>query len=62
LETLPSWENLLLGIFALILVFWMKPGIKAAMIKSQQAPKDWMGALIPLGLVVLFVMFLIMMV
>ena len=62
MEPLSTWENLLLGALALLVIFWMKPGIKAAMEKSKTAKADWPGLLIPLVLVVLFVMFLIAMV
>jgi hypothetical protein len=62
MESLSTWENLLLGALALLMIFWMKPGIKAAMEKSKTAKSDWPGLLIPLVLVVLFVLFLIAMV
>jgi hypothetical protein len=61
MESLSTWENLLLGALALLMIFWMKPGIKAAMEKSKTAKSDWPGLLIPLVLVVLFVLFLIAM-
>lgn len=53
------WQQLLLGALALLVVFWFRPGIKAMLERSKEAPKDWRGALIPLGLVVLFVILLI---
>jgi hypothetical protein len=53
------WEQLILGAFALLLIFWFRPGIKATMERSKQAEKDWAGALLPIGLVVLFVVLLI---
>jgi hypothetical protein len=56
------WENLLLGAFALLLIFWMKPGIKAALEKSKTAKADWSGVLIPISLVIIFIIFLIIMV
>lgn len=56
------WENLLLGVMALAVVMWMGPGVKASLQRSKDAPSDWLGALVPLGGVVLFVVFLIMMV
>jgi hypothetical protein len=59
MEPLSTWENLLLGALALLMIFWMKPGIKAAMDKSKAAKSDWPGLLIPLVLVVLFIMALI---
>jgi len=56
------WESILLGVMALGLIFWMGPGIKATLQRSKEAPTDWLGALVPIGGVVLFVIFLIMMV
>ncbi|HIG64894.1 MAG TPA: hypothetical protein EYQ43_04905 [Methyloprofundus sp.] len=56
------WESVLLGVTALGLIFWMGPGIKATLQRSKEAPKDWLGALVPIGCVVLFVIFLIKMV
>jgi len=54
------WEQILLGGAALILLFLFWPGVKIAMEKSRQAEnRDWMGVLVPVGLVVLFVVMLI---
>lgn len=55
-----TWEQLLLGAMAVLLFFWFRPGIKAAMQRSQEAEKDWKGVLLPIGIVVLFVLLLIM--
>jgi len=57
-ETAPTWEILLAGVVAVLLIFWFRPGIKAAIERSRKAEKDWPGLLIPLGLVVLFVILL----
>ncbi len=57
---MPLWQQLLVGAFAILLIFWFRPGIKAAMARSRAAEKDWPAALIPIGLVVLFVVLLIM--
>lgn len=57
---MPFWEQLLLGAGALLLVFLFRPGIKAALERSRAAQhKDWTGALLPIGAVVLFVILLI---
>jgi hypothetical protein len=56
------WEQILLGGLAVLLIFLFRPGIKAALERSRQAEKDWKGALIPIGLVALFVILLIAMV
>ena len=55
------WEQILLGAVAVLIIFWFRPGIKAALKRSEEAEdKDWKGVLIPLALVVLFVVFLLM--
>jgi len=54
------WEQVLLGIGAFIIFFLFWPGVKAAMERSKAVEKpDWASALIPLGLVVLFVILLV---
>ncbi|HIP52742.1 MAG TPA: hypothetical protein EYH03_01845 [Chromatiales bacterium] len=57
---MPLWQQILVGAFAILLIFWFRPGIKAALERSREAEKDWPAALIPIGLVVLFVILLIM--
>ena len=54
-----TWEQILLGAFAVLLIFIFRPGIKAALERSREAEKDWKGALVPIGLVVLCVVLLI---
>ncbi|MGY8814637.1 MAG: hypothetical protein ACKVHQ_07950 [Gammaproteobacteria bacterium] len=57
-----NWEQVLLGIGGLIILFLFWPGAKAAMQRSKEAENpDWQGALLPIGLVILFVIFLIYM-
>ena len=54
------WEQILLGItgFLVLSLFW--PGVTVAMEQSRKAENpDWKGALIPIGMVVLFVILLI---
>lgn len=56
-----GFEQLLLGVAALVLVFLFWPGAKVAMQKSREAENpDWKGALIPVGMVVIFIFILIM--
>lgn len=62
METAAWWEILLGGLVAVLLIFWFRPGIRAAMERSRTAKKEWPAVLIPLGLVVLFVIFLVGMV
>ena len=55
------WEQVLLGIGALLLLLFFWPGAKAAMEETRQAENpDWQGALLPIVIVVLFVIFLFM--
>jgi len=54
------WEQLALGAVALLVIFWFRPGIKAALKQSEQAEKDWKGILLPIAAVILFIFFLIM--
>ena len=57
-----TWEQVLLGIGAVIILFLFWPGAKAALEMSRRAENpDWKGVLIPVALVVLFVILLIMM-
>lgn len=62
MEEMALWEKLLLAGAALALVLLMRPSIKAAFEHSKNAPKDWAGVLLPIGAVVIFVIFLIAMV
>ncbi len=62
MESYSTWEALLAGLFGLILIFWMKPGIKATLEQSHNAKSDWVGLLVPIGFVIIFIIFLIAMV
>jgi hypothetical protein len=63
MEPLATWEKVLTGILVLLVLLWFRPGIKAVFEQSQAAEeRDWKGVLIPIGLVVLFVIFLLYMV
>jgi hypothetical protein len=54
------WETLVIGMIALLAIFWFSPGIKAALERGKQVQADWPAVLIPLGVVALFVFFLIL--
>ncbi len=54
------WEQLALGAVALLVIFWFRPGIKAALKQSEEAQKDWGAILLPIAAVILFVVFLVM--
>jgi len=62
MEPSSTWESLLIGLMALGIIFWMKPSIKATFAKSREAKSDWMGLLVPIGFVVMFVIFLVAMI
>jgi hypothetical protein len=53
------WEQIALGAAGLLIIFWFRPGIKAALEQSKNAEKDWPGLLLPIAAVVLFVVFLL---
>lgn len=51
---------LLIGIAALAIIWLFRPGLKAAWAQTHSAEKrDWMGVLVPIAIVVLFVLFLL---
>lgn len=62
MEAFSSWESLLLGVMVILIIFWMRPGIKASIEQSKSADSDWGSVLLPLGLVVMFVIFLVAMI
>ena len=63
MQTMSTWEMILLGGLALLVLFWAGPGVKAMLEKSRQAKeRDWAGLLVPLLLVVAFVILLMKMV
>ncbi|CAB1275679.1 hypothetical protein [Candidatus Nitrosacidococcus tergens] len=61
MEEYNIWEMVLAGVIALVVILWFSPGIKNAFHHTNQMEnKDWKGFLFPIGLVVLFVFFLIL--
>ena len=57
-----TWEQVLLGIGAILILLAFWPGAKAALEMSKRAENpDWKGVLIPIAAVVLFIILLIMM-
>jgi len=60
MEPPSTWESILIGLIALLVIFWFSPGIKASIERSKQAKSDWGAVLLPLAAVVLFVFFLIL--
>ncbi|ADJ29101.1 hypothetical protein Nwat_2272 [Nitrosococcus watsonii C-113] len=55
-----TWEMVLVGVIAILVILWFRPGIRAALQYGKQAEeKDWRGFLLPLAFVVLFVILLL---
>jgi uncharacterized membrane protein YidH (DUF202 family) len=54
-----TWEQIALGAIILVFVLWRFPTMMRQMKQDNDAPKDWKGVLIPIGLVVVFVLLLI---
>ena len=55
-----TWEKVLLVILAVAIVFLFRPGIKQLLEESKKVENpDWMSALFPIGIVVLFIIMLI---
>ena len=59
MEAPATWEKIVAGILVLLLLFVMRPGLKAMLAQSRRAEKDWPGLLLPMAAAVLFVIFLI---
>jgi hypothetical protein len=63
MEAIPTWEKILAGIVVVLVLLWLRPGIKASLQNSRKGSRgDWLGLLFPIGLVILFVLLLISMV
>lgn len=53
-----TWESIFLVLMMLAIGIFFFPSMKRAIKASKDAPKDWMGLLIPLAAVAAFVVFL----
>lgn len=60
MEPLALWEQIALGLIAMLVLIWMAPGIKTTLRESSEAESDWPGFLKPLAVVILFIIVLIM--
>ncbi len=61
MEEFSLWEYVLAGIIAAGVLFFWGPGTRQRLKDSPKgSPQDWMTAVLPIGAVVLFVVFLIM--
>ncbi len=54
------WEQILVGLVAILVLVFFLPGVKATLERSKQAEKDWPGLLIPMAFVVGLIIFVIM--
>ena len=59
MNSLATWEKLLLGVTGLMVLLWFSPGIKAMIAQSRDAQKNWPALLIPAVVVVIFVILLL---
>lgn len=59
-EAIPIWMQVAMGALALLALFFIGPRVKDAVQNSPKgSAKDWLGLLLPIGCVVLFVLLLI---
>lgn len=55
------WEKLLIGVLAAAVLMWVGPGLRASLAQRRKASgQEWLGALIPIAIVALFVGFLML--
>ena len=59
MDPLATWEKILLGVLALLIILWFFPGVKTLMKDAADAPRDWPAVALPLVAVVAFVVLLI---
>lgn len=59
-EAIPIWVQVGMGLMALAVLFFFGPrAIEAAKNSPKGTARDWLGALLPIGGVVLFIILLI---
>ena len=60
MENMSGWEQVLLGLLLVVVLVWFFPGLKRSLENSRKATRsDWIGLLVPIGLVILFVLLLL---
>jgi hypothetical protein len=62
MEAVNNTENIIVAVMGLVIILLFIPSTKEALKRSKEKTADWAGLLLPLGLVVAFVIFLIAMV
>lgn len=56
-----TFEQVMVGLAGVLILFLFWPGVKAAVKKSREAKNpEWAAALVPLAIVVAFIVFLIL--
>ena len=60
MEPVATWEKLLLGVLALLVILWFSPSINKMIEVNRGAKRDWIGLAIPIAMVSLFVFLLIL--
>ena len=59
-EALPIWVQVGMGLLALAVLFFFGPrALEAAKNSPKGSAQDWLGVLLPIGAVVLFIILLI---
>lgn len=53
-------ETILLGVLVVGVLLWFRPGLRAAIERSRQSDGRWSDLVLPLGVVIAFVVFLIL--
>ncbi|HHH43694.1 MAG TPA: hypothetical protein ENK49_06115 [Gammaproteobacteria bacterium] len=63
MEAMTLWEKLLLGVMVVLVLLWVRPGLKTMFKERREASRqEWMSVLIPIALVAGFVVLLMMLV
>ena len=60
MEPIATWEKLLLGVLALLVMLWISPGINKMIGVSRGAKCYWIGLAIHIAIASLFVVVLIL--
>lgn len=60
MNSISVWEQILAGVVALLVLLWFAPGIKRLFEESRGSEgRDWLGFILPIVLVALFVIAII---
>ena len=59
MDSLATWEKLLIGVIGLLVLLWFSPGVKIMIRQSRETQKNWPAVLIPAVVIVIFVILLL---